>query len=96
MALTQILKAIQHNIDALEEEKLPVKVEGLKYSGKLYLPEKLYGREDEMTTLLDELMSICKRQKKKNITFISGISGIGKTGIVMEVQAIQLHINLGR
>lgn len=64
---------------------IPVNVETLKYSGKLYLPEKLYGREEEIRTLVDEISSIFSKRKKKNVTFISGISGIGKTGIVMEV-----------
>jgi hypothetical protein len=34
---------------------------------------------------VDELRAITGKKKKKNITFIIGVSGIGKTEVVLEV-----------
>eukprot|EP01127_Copromyxa_protea_P009181 TRINITY_DN2145_c0_g1_i9.p1 TRINITY_DN2145_c0_g1~~TRINITY_DN2145_c0_g1_i9.p1 ORF type:complete len:1144 (-),score=141.97 TRINITY_DN2145_c0_g1_i9:2628-5960(-) len=84
MSLFKILKTIQSNMENPEASE-HVNVKNLKHAGKLYLPEKLYGREEELLTLFDEMNSVIQGKQKKNITLVSGISGIGKTGIVMEL-----------
>lgn len=62
-----------------------VKPENLKYSGRFYIPEKLYGRSEEISTLIGEYRAISSKRKKKSINFVVGMSGIGKTEVVLEV-----------
>lgn len=86
--LLKVLKQIQerHKNPALP----PIHLDCLWDSGKLYFPEKLYGREEEVTTIIDEIMSVKTRRKSKSITIISGVSGIGKTHIVLDVRELSI------
>lgn len=52
-------------------------------SNKFQIPQKLYGREEEIRTLKDVIKSI--GQNKVKLTLISGYPGIGKTSIVHEI-----------
>lgn len=58
----------------------------LTVSGKFYLPEKFYGREAELALLCKELHSVSNKKSKKSINFVSGVSGCGKTGLILEVR----------
>ncbi|MEM7181766.1 MAG: ATP-binding sensor histidine kinase [Spirochaetota bacterium] len=50
---------------------------------RLEIPQKLYGREEEVKILLDSFERVGYKQKE--IIFISGYSGIGKTSLVQEI-----------
>jgi Cdc6-like AAA superfamily ATPase len=62
-----------------------VNISLLRCSGTFYVPEKLYGREEEIATLFDEFSAVFSRTKKKSIVLVSGVSGIGKTEVINEV-----------
>ncbi len=53
------------------------------FSGKLQIPQKLYGRENEVNTLLQtfERVSLGKTE----MMLVAGYSGVGKTALVHEV-----------
>ncbi len=50
---------------------------------QLLIPQKLYGREQEVATLMDAFLRVS--QGAAEIMLVSGYSGIGKTSIVNEV-----------
>jgi predicted ATPase/signal transduction histidine kinase len=52
-------------------------------SDRFLIPEKLYGRETEVQTLLDAFERVA--QGKTEMMLVAGFSGIGKTAIVNEV-----------
>jgi len=62
------------------------------FSGKLQIPQKLYGREKEVETLLQAFERVTQeqgeRQKEKGkgeLMLVAGYSGVGKTALVHEV-----------
>ncbi|MDR9404061.1 MAG: AAA family ATPase [Halothece sp. Uz-M2-17] len=50
----------------------------------LLIPQKLYGREAQIQTLLDTFNSVAEGNRA--LVLVSGYAGIGKTSIVQEVQ----------
>jgi predicted ATPase/signal transduction histidine kinase len=54
------------------------------FSDRFLIPEKLYGRETEVQTLLDAFERVS--QGSTEIMLVAGFSGIGKTAVVNEVQ----------
>ncbi len=52
-------------------------------SSQLLIPQKLYGREQEVETLIESFQEICAG--KSQIILISGYSGIGKTRLIQEL-----------
>jgi len=52
-------------------------------SDRFIIPEKLYGRETEVTTLLQAFDSVAAG--KTEIMLVAGYSGIGKTAVINEV-----------
>ena len=52
-------------------------------SDRFVIPEKLYGREKEITQLLTTFERVC--QGSNEIVMVSGYSGIGKSALVNEV-----------
>ena len=52
-------------------------------SDRFIIPEKLYGREKEITQLLTTFERVC--QGSNEIVLVSGYSGIGKSALVNEV-----------
>ncbi len=54
------------------------------FSGKLQVPEKLYGRETESKQLLDVYQQVC-REGAKEMVLVKGYSGVGKTVLVYEM-----------
>ena len=52
-------------------------------SDRFIIPEKLYGRTEEIKTLIDSFERVA--QGKTEIMMVAGFSGIGKTAIVNEV-----------
>jgi predicted ATPase/serine phosphatase RsbU (regulator of sigma subunit)/serine/threonine protein kinase len=53
------------------------------FSGKLQIPQKLYGRDPEVKTLLQAFERICKGTAE--MMLVAGYSGVGKTALVHEV-----------
>ena len=57
---------------------------GLKdFSVDFIIPERLYGRDKEVTTILDAFSRVC--QGNKELVLVSGYSGTGKSALVHEV-----------
>ncbi len=55
-------------------------------SDRFIIPEKLYGRETEVTTLLAAFERVATNsQSQMEIVLVAGFSGIGKTAIVKEI-----------
>jgi serine/threonine protein kinase len=50
---------------------------------RFIIPEKLYGREEEVQTLLDAFERV--NQGASELMLVAGFSGIGKTAVVNEV-----------
>jgi predicted ATPase/GAF domain-containing protein/predicted Ser/Thr protein kinase len=53
------------------------------FSGKLQIPQKLYGREDETKLMLDAFYRTCEGATE--FMLISGYSGVGKSALVHEL-----------
>jgi predicted ATPase/signal transduction histidine kinase/CheY-like chemotaxis protein/tRNA A-37 threonylcarbamoyl transferase component Bud32 len=53
------------------------------FSGKLQIPQKLYGRENEVNTLLQAFERVSEGAAE--IMLVAGYSGVGKTALVHEV-----------
>ena len=53
------------------------------FSGKLHIPQKLYGREREVTTLLQAFERVSSGSTE--MMLVAGYSGVGKTALVHEV-----------
>jgi predicted ATPase/serine phosphatase RsbU (regulator of sigma subunit) len=53
------------------------------FSGKLQIPQKLYGRENEIKTLLQAFERVS--QGAGEMMLVAGYSGVGKTALVHEV-----------
>ncbi|RKZ55707.1 MAG: hypothetical protein DRR08_23560, partial [Candidatus Parabeggiatoa sp. nov. 2] len=53
------------------------------FSGKLQIPQKLYGRENEINTLLQAFERVS--QGAGEMMLVAGYSGVGKTALVREV-----------
>jgi predicted ATPase/serine phosphatase RsbU (regulator of sigma subunit)/tRNA A-37 threonylcarbamoyl transferase component Bud32 len=53
------------------------------FSGKLQIPQKLYGREDEIQTLLHAFERVSAGARE--MMLVAGYSGVGKTALVHEV-----------
>ena len=57
---------------------------GEDVSGQLSIPEKLYGRDTEVATLLDAFERVANRRDFV-FTLVSGYAGIGKSSVVHEL-----------
>jgi predicted ATPase/signal transduction histidine kinase/tRNA A-37 threonylcarbamoyl transferase component Bud32 len=53
------------------------------FSGKLQIPQKLYGRENEVNTLLQAFERVSEGAAE--MMLVAGYSGVGKTALVREV-----------
>lgn len=69
-------------------------VGALDVRSQLLIPQKLYGREEQVTSLLDAFNRVAfvkatsegeKREAKSELMLVSGYSGIGKTSVINEV-----------
>jgi predicted ATPase/class 3 adenylate cyclase/tRNA A-37 threonylcarbamoyl transferase component Bud32 len=69
-----------------ENQSIPIfKLAENDFSNKFEIPDKLYGREDEVSYVLSVFDEMCKEQTNK-LLLVYGYSGIGKTSLVNEVQ----------
>ncbi|MDX2464746.1 MAG: AAA family ATPase, partial [Porticoccus sp.] len=56
----------------------------LEHSGIFQIPQKLYGRDNEIKTLLDSFDRVSSGQK--SLLLVAGYSGVGKSALVHEAQ----------
>ncbi|MCM0589002.1 MAG: AAA family ATPase [Gloeotrichia echinulata CP02] len=56
---------------------------------RLIIPEKLYGREGEVQTLLTAFERVC--QGAREMMLVAGFSGIGKTAVLNEIHKPIVH-----
>ncbi|MBD2487734.1 ATP-binding sensor histidine kinase [Aulosira sp. FACHB-615] len=85
----QTARGIRHDLEVCQDylchqgEIIPFKLGQRDRSDRFLIPEKLYGREIEVKTLLDAF----ERVSLGNIELmlVAGFSGIGKTAVVNEV-----------
>ncbi len=66
----------------------PARLEGFKpggqdFSGRFSIPEKLYGRENEIQQLFEMYASV--RRGSKALLFLAGPSGVGKSALIHEI-----------
>ncbi|MDZ4728317.1 MAG: serine/threonine-protein kinase PknK, partial [Leptospira sp.] len=54
------------------------------FSGRFQIPEKLYGRENELNQILNQFKEVAIG--KTSLILVSGKSGIGKTALVNEIK----------
>jgi len=62
----------------------PFSLGGNDIADKFHIPQKLYGREHEVKTLLSAFDRVCRG--KKQMMLVSGPAGIGKTSLVREIR----------
>ncbi|MBN2007031.1 MAG: AAA family ATPase [Anaerolineae bacterium] len=55
------------------------------YSGRLQLPQKLYGRESEIRGLLDNFEEV-RRQGEPETLLVVGDAGVGKSALIHEIR----------
>lgn len=84
--LCHVLKTIRFNSITDPENRKPIDISSLKFTGAFYIPEKLYGRDEEFSTIFGELSAVVNQAQPRSIVLVSGISGIGKTELIKEVR----------
>jgi predicted ATPase/signal transduction histidine kinase len=78
------LEKIQKNLTDLEDRSgLQFELAQNDFSGKLQIPQKLYGREKEINTLLQAFERMSGGATE--MMLVAGYSGVGKTALVHEV-----------
>lgn len=53
-------------------------------SSKIFIPQKIYGRDNELSILKNAFYDVIGKQSK--LLLVSGLSGIGKTSLINEIQ----------
>jgi predicted ATPase/signal transduction histidine kinase len=72
-------------LSALQQQQIPDFILKQKdYSNRITIPSLMVGRDTEKKQLLDEFSKVCSGVFRAS--FISGLSGIGKTRLIQELQ----------
>lgn len=73
-------------LQSLTQEQLikPFPLGEQDFSDKLVFSQKLYGRDAEVTALLDAF-SLVRKTKRSQLCIVSGYSGVGKSRLVKEI-----------
>ncbi len=66
-----------------EQRILPFTLAVRDFSGKLQIPQRLYGRQEETQNILRAFDRIC--QGPTELWFVSGYSGVGKSALIHEL-----------
>lgn len=75
---------LKHDLEKLDKKKgVDFRLGEKDFSGKLQIPEKLYGRQKEIEQLLDAYGQVSEGAKE--IIMVTGYSGTGKTALVNEI-----------
>jgi predicted ATPase/tRNA A-37 threonylcarbamoyl transferase component Bud32 len=78
------LEKVQKNLTGIESlSGLQFELAQNDFSGKLQIPQKLYGRENEVNTLLQAFERISDGTTE--MMLVAGYSGVGKTALVREI-----------
>jgi len=78
------LEKIQKNLTGLEDlSGLQFELAQNDFSGKFEIPQKLYGRDSEVNTLLQAFERVS--QGSAEMMLVAGYSGVGKTALVRSV-----------
>jgi serine/threonine protein kinase len=78
------LEKVQKNLTGLEDlSGLQFELAQNDFSGKFEIPQKLYGRQHEINTLLQAFERVS--QGSAEMMLVAGYSGVGKTALVHEV-----------
>jgi predicted ATPase/signal transduction histidine kinase/tRNA A-37 threonylcarbamoyl transferase component Bud32 len=78
------LEKVQENLTGIQELKgLQFELAQNDFSGQLQIPQKLYGRENEINILLQAFERVSEGAAE--IMLVAGYSGVGKTSLVHEV-----------
>ncbi|MEI6054637.1 MAG: serine/threonine-protein kinase [Lentisphaerota bacterium] len=83
------LRKIQHAIKDKVQVTSDFKLAEKDATGRLQIPQKLYGRDTEIKKLEEILKQVLHGSKE--LAFIAGYSGVGKTSLVGEVQKLGIH-----
>ena len=81
-----VLNDLELCLQMLNQEQL-IKLFSLgkkDFSDKLVFSQKLYGRDDEVTALLNAF-SLVEKTKRSQLCVVSGYSGVGKSRLVKEI-----------
>ncbi len=85
----QSAEGLLHDLEAIQKHgnlspsPLDITLGTKDFSGKLQIPEKLYGREKEVETLLSAYQETSRGEKR--MVLVTGYSGTGKTALVNEI-----------
>jgi len=78
------LEKVQENLIGIEDlSGLSFELAQNDFSGRFQIPQKLYGRESEINTLLQAFERVSNG--KAEMMLVAGYSGVGKTALVHEV-----------
>ncbi|RYZ53264.1 MAG: hypothetical protein EOP07_18125, partial [Proteobacteria bacterium] len=77
--LQKIFRALR---DGQKIEKFPLGLQDIP--DRFHIPEKLYGRQKESSALI-KVLNRC-REGGRELCFVSGYSGVGKTSLIRELQ----------
>ncbi|MDM8557979.1 AAA family ATPase [Candidatus Parabeggiatoa sp. HSG14] len=80
------LAKCQENLSGFKKLTLEFELAQNDFSGQFQIPQKLYGREDEIETLLSAFERATFKEKgKAEMMLVAGYSGIGKSALVKEI-----------
>ncbi|CAA7614442.1 ATPase [Magnetospirillum sp. LM-5] len=84
-----LVSDLRHCLDSWRETgDVPAFILGKSdHPNRLYIPEKLYGREAELTTLLEAAKRVTD-QGRFEFVLVSGYSGVGKSALVGELHKV--------
>ncbi|MGE3727639.1 MAG: AAA family ATPase [Candidatus Sericytochromatia bacterium] len=74
---------LKKDLEKIAHGQSPFELGQEDHSARLQIPQKLYGREQEMNTLLAAFERIC--EGKFEMMLIAGYSGVGKTALVYQL-----------
>jgi len=81
--LADLKKIETASADAQELSSISFTLAQEDMSKKLVIPQKLYGREQELSSLFSAFKSVCLGAKK--LLLIKGFSGLGKSALIHEI-----------
>ena len=80
------LEKCQENLTGLQDlSGLQFELAQNDFSGKLQIPQKLYGRKNEINTLLQTFERVASSPQSSEMMLVAGYSGVGKTALVHEI-----------
>lgn len=78
------LERCQHQWETQQKIE-PFQLGARDFCDQFIIPEKLYGRQEEVKTLLDAFERFAAEPSQVEMMLVAGFSGIGKTAIIHEI-----------